>query len=141
LSAGEAQASATQNKESALADVKALLGKATSGLESETQEVVAKLLQNIAKVEADPDLLPSIKRHAFAQSGVELADNSHCPICDLEWDLGKLLAHLKEKLEKSKGAKAVRDQIVEAGQTISAEGTKIRSLIDAVAKLPEITKE
>jgi RecF/RecN/SMC N terminal domain len=141
LSTGETEASAAQNKESALADAKALSDKATGGLESRTREVVAKLLQNISKIEADPDLLPSIKRHAFVQSGLELADNARCPLCDVEWDLGKLRAHLKEKLEKSKGARAVRDQLVEAGQTIGAEATKIRGLIDAVAKLPEVTKE
>jgi hypothetical protein len=141
LSAGEVQANAAQNKESALVDVKALLGRAKSGLESQTQDVVGKLLRNIAKVDADPDLLPSIKRHAFVQSGLDLADSSRCPLCDLEWDLSKLRAHLNEKLEKSKGARAVRDQIVEAAQTVAAETTKIRSLVDALAKLPEVAKE
>jgi energy-coupling factor transporter ATP-binding protein EcfA2 len=141
LSTGEAQATAAQNKESALADVKALLDRAQNGLESQTQETVSKLLESIARVDADPELLPSIKRHAFVQSGLELADSARCPLCDLEWDLVKLRAHLKEKLEKSKGAKAVRDQIVEAGQRVAAEATKIRSLIDAIAKLPEVAKE
>lgn len=130
-----------QTKESALADIKALSDAAAEGLESSMQVIVKLLLQNIAKVEADPALLPLIKRHSFFQTGLDLVDSARCPLCDLDWDMDKLRSHLKEKLEKSKEAKAVRDQVAEAGQAVSSEIIRLRGLIDPLTKLPEVTKE
>lgn len=130
-----------QTKESALTDIKALSDAAAKGVESSMQVIVKLLLQNIAKVEADPALLSLIKRHSFFQTGLDLVDGAQCPLCDLDWDMSKLQSHLKGKLEKSKEAKAVRDQVVEAGQAVSEEIIRLRGLIDPLTKLPELTKE
>lgn len=141
LSEAVMQGDGGQTKESALADLKALSDAAAKGFESSTQGTVKSLLEGIAKVEADPTLLPLIKRHSFFQTGIDLVDSPRCPLCDVDWDIKKLRSHLREKLEKSKEAKAVRDQLIESGQTVSAEIIRIRSLIDPLTKLPELAKE
>lgn len=141
LSESVMQGDGGQTKESALADLKVLSDAAAKHLESSTQGTVDLLLQNIAKVETDPTLLPLIKRHSFFQTGLDLVDSPRCPLCDLDWDIKELRSHLREKLEKSKEAKAVRDQLIEAGQTVSAEIIRLRSLIDPLTKLPEVGKE
>ena len=141
LSESGIQGDSEQTKESALADLKALLDAMAKGLESSTEGAVVSLLQSITKVEADPTLLPLIKRHSFLQAGLDLVDSPHCPLCDLDWNIDALRSHLREKLEKSKEAQAVRDRLVESGQAVSAEIIRLRSLIDAVTKLPETAKE
>ena len=141
LSESGVQGDGGQTKESALADLKALSDPAAKGLESSTQGTVKLLLQNTAKLEADPTLLPLIKRHSFLQTGLDLVDSPRCPLCDLDWDINKLRSHLREKLEKSKEAKVVRDQLIESGQVVSAEIIRLRSLIDPLTKLPEVAKE
>jgi energy-coupling factor transporter ATP-binding protein EcfA2 len=141
LSESVMQGGGGQTKESALADLKALSDAAAKGLESSTQGTVKILLQNIAKVEADPTLLPLIKRHSFLQTGLDLVDSPRCPLCDLDWDINKLRSHLREKLEKSKEAKAVRDRLIDSGQAVSAEVIRLRSLIDPLTELPEVAKE
>ena len=132
LSTGETQDANSLTKETALADIKALADAAAKGLESSVQGHVTLLLQNLAKVEADPDFLPLIKRLSFFQSGLDLVDGPRCPLCDTDWDMAKLRAHLRAKLEKSKEAKGIRGQIVEAGQKVSAEIIRLRALIEPV---------
>jgi hypothetical protein len=141
LSESVMQGDGGQTKESALADLKALSDAAAKGFESSTRETVKLLLQNIAKLEADPSHLPLIKRHSFLQTGLDLVDGPRCPLCDLDWDINKLRSHLREKLEKSKEAKLVHDQLVESGREVSAEVIRLRSLIDLLTKLPEAAKE
>ena len=58
LAEGGMQGTGEQTKESALADVKALLDVAEKGLESSTKAAVASLLKNIGAVEANSALLP-----------------------------------------------------------------------------------
>jgi energy-coupling factor transporter ATP-binding protein EcfA2 len=141
ISEGVIQGDGGQSKESVLADIKALSDAAAKSFESSTQKTVKSLLQGIGKLEADPALLPLIKRHSFFQTGLDLIDSSQCPLCDLDWDMQKLRSHLQGKLEKSKEAKAVRDQLIESGQAISAEIVRVRSLIDSLTKVPEVAKE
>jgi energy-coupling factor transporter ATP-binding protein EcfA2 len=137
LSEGVMQGAGGHTKESALADIKALADATAKGLEG----TVKILLQNIAKVEADPTLLPLIKRHSFLQAGLDLVDGPRCPLCDLDWDISNLRSHLREKLEKSKEAKTVRDRLIESGQEISMAVVSLRGLIDPLTKLPEVAKE
>ena len=120
LAEGGIQGTGEQTKESALADMKALLNAAEKGLESSTKAAVAALLKDIAAVETDSALLPLIKRHSFFQTGLDFVDGPHCPLCDKDWDIKALRAHLREKLEKSREAQLVRDRLIESGRTVSA---------------------
>ena len=141
LSTSETQDASSLTKETALADIKGLADAAGKGLESAIEEDVTVLLQNIKKVEEDTSLLPLIKRHSFLQTGLDMVDGPNCPLCDWNWDMAKLRAHLVEKLEKSREAKAVRDQITEAGQKVLSEVIRIKGLTDPVTRLPEVSKE
>ncbi len=141
LAEGGIHGTGEQTKESALADVKALLDVAEKGLESSTKVAVASLLKNIAAVEANSALLPLIKRHSFLRAGLDFVDGPHCPLCDRDWDVKALRAHLQEKVEKSKQAELVRDRLIESGRTVSSAIIRLRGLIDPLTKLPEVEKE
>ena len=141
LASGETQDASSLTKETALKDIKALADAVESGSESATEENIRGLLQNVAKLDDDPSLLTLMKRNSFYQTGLEMVDNSNCPLCDSDWDIIELRAHLSERLEKSKYAKAARDQIVESGQKVSTEIIRLRSLIDSITKLPEVPLE
>ena len=78
LAEGGIQVDSGQSKESALADLKALLDAVAIGVESQTAADVKLLLQNMAKLEANPTLLPLIKRHSFLLTGLDLVDSPHC---------------------------------------------------------------
>lgn len=137
LAASQAQEAVGPNKESALADVKVLADAAEKGIESSIKTAVESLLKNIAKVEADPLLLPMIRRHSFLQTGLDLIDSPQCPLCDAEWEIDKLRSHVQAKLMRSKEAQALRDQIVGFGQSLSAEIIRVRGWIEPLKKLPE----
>ena len=68
-------------------------------------------------------------------------DSPHCPLCDTDWDIDALRLHLREKLEKSKEAQAIRDRLIQSGGAVSEEIIRLRSLIAPAAKLPEASKE
>jgi energy-coupling factor transporter ATP-binding protein EcfA2 len=137
LATSQAQETVGQNKESALADVKVLAEAVEKGVESPIKTTVESLLKNIAKVEGDPSLLPMIRRHSFLQAGLDLIYGPQCPLCDAEWEIDKLRSHVQDKLQKSKDAQALRDQIVGFGQTISAEIIRVGGWIEPLKKLPE----
>jgi len=128
-------------KESALADIKAISDVVARRIEKTSEPAVNGILQSIAKLQAGGDVLQLMRRAAFFQTGLELVDDSRCPLCDLDWDIEKLRAHLKAKLEKSREARGLRDRLIENAQTISAEIVRLRELIIPLTKLPEATKE
>ena len=126
-----------QPKESALADAAALIAALEAGPESSTKAAVTSLVDAIGTIEADPTLLASIKRHSFVQNGLEFVDGPNCPLCDMTWDADALRQHLQDKLEKSKQAQVLRDQIINTGRIIASEATKLRGLCTPVARVPE----
>jgi hypothetical protein len=137
LATGTAPDVVGQNKESALADVKVLAEAIEKGAESATTIAVESLSKNVAKIEADPSLLPMIRRHSFLQTGLDLIDGPQCPLCDAEWEIDKLRSHIQDKLKKSKEAQTLRDHTLGFGQTISAEIIRLRGWIEPLKKLPE----
>lgn len=141
LAEGQASAEGAQNKESALADVVAARKLIEAGFDTPTQAVVGQLLTDYASIDADPDLLGKIKRQPFVQAGLDFVDGPHCPLCDAEWDVEALRAHLQDKLKKSKDAQVTRDRIVAAGAAISGEAIRMREPFALVARLPEAAGE
>jgi uncharacterized phage infection (PIP) family protein YhgE len=119
ISEGAAQEGAPQSKESAIADVQALLNPGVKGFESDLESSVEQLLQGVAKIGAAPSLLASINRHAFVQSGLGLVDGPNCPLCDTAWDMEELRAHLRDKLERSQEAQAIREQMLKTSREIA----------------------
>ncbi|WP_158794265.1 hypothetical protein [Granulicella sp. L60] len=92
----------------------------------------------MAKIEAAPSLLASINRHAFVQNGLGLVDGPNCPLCDTAWNMEQLRAHLRDKLERSREAQAIREQILKTPakslQQLFASG----HLLQPLRKLPKL---
>lgn len=135
---GEAEAGNGQNKESALADLAAVIQLTDAGLEAPTLATVSALLKDYAAIHADPELQSKIKRQPFLQTGLDLIDGPHCPLCDTSWDVQALQTHLQEKLQASVQAQAIRDRVVDGGNTIAAAALRVREQFAFIAKLPEV---
>ncbi len=105
---GAAEAEGGQHKESALADLAAVIQLTDAGLETPTHAIVSALLKDYAAIEADPDLLSKIKRQPFLQAGLSFVEGPECPLCDTSWDVEALKSHLHEKLQKSAQAQATQ---------------------------------
>ena len=131
----------TSTKDSAIRDIKALSDLMAVGFETSTEIEITAILTSIEKLEEDAGLLPLIKRHSFLQAGLELVDGPVCPLCDAAWELDKLCQHLREKLRKSEEAQGVQKAMLEPGQTISSEVTKLRAIIESVMKIAEVGEE
>lgn len=138
---GDAQTGNGQNKESALADLAAVIQLTDAGLETPTQATVSALLREYAAIYGDPDLLSKIKRQPFLQSGLELVDSPQCPLCNTSWDIQALRTHLQEKLQASVEAQATRDRVVDGGGAIAAAALLVREQFSFIAELPEVNAE
>ena len=137
LSAGvlEGAAQTAFNKESALRDVSAL-EKAHVGLPKLSNEEAASLVNDLATLGSDPALLEAIKRRSFVERGLALVEDSHCPLCDKEWDDEETLkAHLREKLAKSKEAETIQKRLLVNGAEIAGQARRVAGLVDAVQPL------
>lgn len=141
ISVNGAKGVAQQTKKSALRDLKALSDAIAEGLETSTQHAVTSALQNIARLEANPEFLVLVKQHLFLQSGLALVDGPYCPLCDTDWDSEALRAHLQEKLQKSKDAQVVLDDLLESGRAITREIICLREIIEPITMIAETDKE
>lgn len=141
VSDNEKTESIAQTKEASLRDLKALSDAISEGLETPTENAVNAALQNIYKIEADTELLTSIKREPFLKSGIDLIDGPNCPLCDAEWEIEALRKHLQEKIEKSKEAQKLRNEILDSGEVISKQASRLRGFIEPIAKLEETHEE
>lgn len=130
-----------QTKESALGDIRALSTAIETGLTASTDGAITSLLDNIVKLELNPTLLPSIKTRSFLQTGLDLLDSPSCPLCDANWNIEELRTHLQEKLESSKQAHLISEQLLKSGQVVSKAVVSLLGLIEPLTKLPETDKE
>jgi energy-coupling factor transporter ATP-binding protein EcfA2 len=137
VAGGSGDGDTGQSKEAALVDLGTVLELTVGGLESPTKTVVASLTKDLAKIEANPDLLEMIKRQPFLQDGLAFIDGPSCPLCDTSWDIEALRSHVQEKLQMSATAQEIRDRVIDAGQLIAAAAKHLRGQFAFVAKLPE----
>ncbi len=87
-------------KAQALADIKAVRD-ALAALESpETKGLLADALAQTKALVEDPVAAAGVKQEGFLRSGLELALSEACPLCDTQWDLAKLKAHIQEKVSR-----------------------------------------
>jgi recombinational DNA repair ATPase RecF len=138
---GAAEAGGGQHKESALADLTAVIQLTDAGLETPTQAIVSALMKDYAAIETDPDLLSKIKRQPFLQAGLDFVDGPQCPLCDTSWNVEALKSHLHEKLQKSAQAQPTRDRVVDVGDAIAAAALRLREHFSFIGKLPEVGTE
>lgn len=141
ISAGGAKAGAAQSKDSALRDIDTIISLAKQGFESSTANETASAAESIARIEANAALFESLKKRPFIETGLSFVDGPECPLCDKEWEIDALRAHLSAKLEESKEAQAVRDSLDAAGRSVTIEVSRLRALIAPLLNLPEASKE
>lgn len=129
------------NKASALRDIGAL-SEFAAGLGDLGADDVTTILEAIRKLESDPALFTMVQQRALIERGLELVDGPACPLCDLAWeDEAHLRAHLAAKLEKSKEAKALTDNLLASGarlsQTLTSATGKLNTASE-IAKAKEV---
>jgi hypothetical protein len=78
----------------------------------------AKAVAALGKLTGDPTLLKAVKQLALVEQGLELLDEEVCPLCDTEWDIGELTAHLKDKIAKASAATSVLQELDAAVEPI-----------------------
>lgn len=141
LAGGSVSEMGAQTKETALGDLKALSDAVSGGSLRATEGDISSILKSLARLQADPGLLTSIRRRTLVSGGLDLLDGPLCPLCDTSWDIEALRAHLQGKLQKSREAEAMRDELLRSGRGIAKEVLRLRSLIEPATRLPESDKE
>lgn len=129
------------NKTSALRDI-GVLTEFAETLDDLGAENVVPVLGDIKKLEDDPALFVMVKQRTLIEKGLDLIDGPACPLCDLPWeDEEHLRAHLAARLEKSKEAKALTDNLIACGsrlaQIITSTTSKLTTASD-IAKAIEV---
>lgn len=78
----------------------------------------AKAVAALGKLTSDPALLKAVKQLALVEQGLELLDEDACPLCDTEWEIGKLVSHLKDKVAKASAATAIFEELSAAVEPV-----------------------
>lgn len=115
---------ATFNKPSALREL-AAFEDAAKGFEELGNAERVTMLADIMKLEAEPGLLSALQRLTFAEQGLAFVESPSCPLCDKEWDVEHLRAHLQAKIGKSKEAQAIQFALVGNGAKLIAHITAV----------------
>lgn len=85
-------------KAQAIADIKAVHDALDALTRRETKAAVDAAHAETKALADDPVAVAGSKQEAFLRSGIELALAEACPLCDTQWDLAKLKAHIQEKI-------------------------------------------
>lgn len=95
---------------------------------------VAALLDDLAQLDGREDLVTLLDQRDLIESGLNLATMASCPLCDAEWDLGKLRAHLKAKLERAAEAKGYADKLSKKAQLLAADVQVLGDQLETMAR-------
>jgi len=120
-------------KRQATSDLSSLAGKTTK---AESATVAAKrtaVTQIIEQLLGSPSLLQSLQREAFLRTGFDLIQEESCPLCDTEWDLGKLKQLVNKKLAEAKQASVLRNQLASESQPLALELRDLETLANTVS--------
>lgn len=111
--------------------------------DEQMHEHTSVIAQQLAILDASPNLQLALRSRQLVELGLKAADDDQCPLCDTEWDLETLRAHLLQKLERSEQAAKIDQRICHASSLVSsllhAALTEARSVIK-VAKLLQLTE-
>jgi recombinational DNA repair ATPase RecF len=108
-------------------------------LSDENKKQVAKLDENlrdyIIKIEEKPELIQEINRIKLTQMGLKFIDKTgNCPLCDIEWEEGKLEKKLTERLKLAEQLKKMNEEVEYLSQELS------REIKNTISKLNEFTE-
>ncbi len=125
----------TFNKQSALRDL-AALQNAQVGFATLGKKEAAAILEDLAALGSDPNLLETITRRSFVERGLALVDGARCPLCDKDWeDEEHLKEHLRAKLTKSQEAEKLQRRLLGNGTEIGNQARRVAAFVGAVQPL------
>ena len=116
------------DKASALRDVDAF----TAWIDADESytAVLDRLRGALEAIAAQEASAPNIKIRSLVQSGLELAIDADCPLCDTEWESPELLRrHLAEKLEGFKKAAQLVSDLDGAARDLRTQVDVLRELV------------
>lgn len=91
------------------------------------QEVLSEKIKEITK---DSQILDSVRHRELVKMGLNLARDSHCPLCDHEWEsYESLKEHLESKIANAQRADELQRSLTEASKSY---GDLVRDLKRAV---------
>jgi RecF/RecN/SMC N terminal domain len=129
-------ASRGPGKETATRDLESLRGHIDRA--KQFDGTASKLASKVDLLTERPGLRMALRQRSLVESGLQLADEPACPLCDEPWELDALIAHLRGKLEASKEAQMVDQELQDGAQQLSAKALSLKSVVDAVAKLASL---
>jgi DNA repair exonuclease SbcCD ATPase subunit len=124
------------SKEAATRDLEALLESIDRAKQDD--DTASELTSKADFLMERPELRTALRQRSLVESGLQLADEPACPLCDTPWELDALIAHLRKKLEASKEAQVVERELKNSAQELSTKVTALHTVVDAAAKLASL---
>lgn len=130
-------------KARSVADIKAVRDALAALAGAETKVLLDDAITRTKALADDPQAVAGTKQESFLRSGLELALAEACPLCDTQWDLGKLKAHIQEKISRfeeiAKKKAALGTKLVPLAQMLSDLDTAFAPLVqDAALHKPPV---
>lgn len=123
------------DKKTAVSDLKAFI-EFSSVSQDSLKDERSTVDVSFAQLEKDPELMAAFKRQDFYQDGVGFIAGPQCPLCDSEWPSEQHIRdHIGKKIEHSKVAKQIQEDIRSAGLKINAECARVLGILSPVKKL------
>jgi ABC-type multidrug transport system ATPase subunit len=123
------------DKKTAVSDLKAFI-EFSNGSQSSLEAERATVETSFAQLENDPKLMAAFQRQDFYEAGIGFISGPQCPLCDHEWPSEQHIRdHVGAKIEQSKAAKKIQDDIKAAGLKIAAECARVLGILSPVKKL------
>lgn len=128
-----------QAKETAInpSELKTHIEYLTKFLKEENLDALLKtdadLRESLQPVQANPELVRSLKRLRLFQLGIDLIDETGtCPLCDKPWESGQLHEHLQQHLKEAVLAQQYQSNISLKSKSLSD------ALSDALARIKQV---
>jgi DNA repair exonuclease SbcCD ATPase subunit len=92
----------------------------------------------ISQIQSNPKLSSSLSSLELIELGIRLIDErGNCPLCEMEWEQGKLIEYLNKRLSDAKDAKDIQIDIVKYSDSISKPINILLSNIESIKKIAE----
>jgi len=92
----------------------------------------------ISQIKSNPKLSRSLSNLELIELGIRLIDEKgNCPLCEMEWEQGKLIEYLKKRLSDAEEAKDIQIKIESYSDNISKPINILLSNIESVKKIAE----
>jgi hypothetical protein len=92
----------------------------------------------ISQIQSNPKLSCSLSNLELIELGIRLIDEKgNCPLCEMEWEQGKLIEYLNKRLSDAKDAKGIQIEIVNYSDSISKPINILLSNIESIKKIAE----